>query len=188
MFQGMFRKRGRPPNPPLQIGGCDKPTHEESEQIPAEQLREAPKQLPLPSVREFDQSALMQQQQSGINNAVVESSSSQRLQQDVNMLDSQDRCLMLDPEQVMSPKPAIPNMPQEVDTFNVPNLPFSQERRNEIFSETSSCVYRELCGPEGMVLQQNKILQQVIQELHHDSNVHGTISEQQEISVRLLMR
>ena len=87
---------------------------------------------------------------------------------------------MLDPEQVMSPKPAIPNMPQEVDTFNVPNLPFSQERRNEIFSETSSRVYRELCGPEGIVLQQNNILQQVIQEVHHDSNLHGTINEQQE--------
>ena len=99
MFQGMFRKRGRPPDPPLQIGGYDKPTHEESEQIPVHQLREAPKQLPLPSVREFEQNMLMQQQ-SGINNAIVKSSSSQRLQQDVNMLDSQDRRLMLDPEQI----------------------------------------------------------------------------------------
>ena len=67
-----------------------------------------------------------------------------------------------------------------MDTFNVPNLPFSQARRNEIFSKTSSQVYRELCGPEGVVLQQNNTLQQVIQEVRHDSNIHGTISEQQE--------
>ena len=37
-----------------------------------------------------------------------------------------------------------------------------------------------LCGPEGVVLQQNNILQQVIQQVHHDSNLHGAISEQQE--------
>ena len=41
-------------------------------------------------------------------------------------------------------------------------------------------MYRELCGPEGVVLQQNNILQQVIQQVHHDSNLHGAISEQQE--------
>ena len=98
MFQGMFRKRGRPPDPPLQIGGYDKPTHEESEQIPAHQLREAPRQLPLPSVREFEQNAIMQQERSGLNNAVVESSSSQQVQQDVNMLDSQDRRLTIKPQ------------------------------------------------------------------------------------------
>ena len=97
MFQGMFRKRGRPPDPPLQIGGYDKPTREESEQIPAHQLREAPKQLPLPPVREFESDAIMQQEQPGFNNAIVESSSSQQLQQDVNMLDSQNRRLMIDP-------------------------------------------------------------------------------------------
>ena len=51
---------------------------------------------------------------------------------------------------------------------------------SEIFSETSSRMYRELCGPEGVVLQQNNILQQVIQQVHHDSNLHGAISEQQE--------
>ena len=39
---------------------------------------------------------------------------------------------------------------------------------------------RELCGPEGVVLQQNNILQQVIQQVHHDSNLHGAINEQQE--------
>ena len=79
----------------------------------------------------------------------------------------------------MSPNQAIPNLPLEVDTPNVPDLPFSYEQRNEIFSETSLRMYRELCGPEG-VLQQNNILQQVIQQVHHDSNLHGTINEQQE--------
>ena len=54
MFQGMFRKRGRPPDPPLQIGGHDKPSHEERNQIPVHQLRDAPRQLPLPAVGEFE--------------------------------------------------------------------------------------------------------------------------------------
>ena len=80
----------------------------------------------------------------------------------------------------MSPNQAIPNLLVEVDTPNVPDLPFSYEQRNEIFSETSSRMYRELCGPEGAVLQQNNILQQVIQQVHHDSNLHGAINEQQE--------
>ena len=88
----------------------------------------------------------------------------------------------------MSPNQAIPIMPQEVDTLNVPNLPFSQAQRNEIFSETSSRIYRELCGSEGIVLQQNNILQQVIQEVRQDPYVHGTKSEQQEISVKLLVK
>ena len=43
--------------------------------------------------------------------------------------------------------------------------------------ETSSRVYRELCGPEGVVLQQNNFLQQVIQEVHPDPFVRETISE-----------
>ena len=91
MFQGMFRKRGRPPEPPLQIGGYDKPSHEESNQIPAHQLRDAPRQLPLPAVREFEQNAVIQQEQPGFNNAIVESSSSQQGQHDVDMLDSYNR-------------------------------------------------------------------------------------------------
>ena len=98
MFQGMFRKRGRPPDP-LQIGGYDKPTHEEIEQIPAHQLREAPRQLPLSPVREFEQSAIIQQEPSRLNNAIEESSSSQTVQQDVNMLDSEDRRLTIRPPQ-----------------------------------------------------------------------------------------
>ena len=63
MFQGMFRKRGRPPDP-LPIGGYEQPTNEESTQIPVHQLMEAPRQLPLPSVRELEQDAIMQQETS----------------------------------------------------------------------------------------------------------------------------
>ena len=57
---------------------------------------------------------------------------------------------------------------------------FSQAQRNEIFSETSSRVYRELRGPEGITLQHNNILQQVIQEFHADPMIQGTLSEQQD--------
>ena len=170
MFQGMFRKRTRPPEP-LPIGGYEQVSNEESNQIPVHQLMEAPRQLPLPSVRELEPE---------VSNVLVEPSSSQLLQHDGNMLNPQERRLPLDPRQVMSPNQAIPMMPQEVDTFNVPNLPSSQAQRNEIFSETSSRIYRELCGPEGVVLQQNNILQQVIQEVRHDPSIHGTKSEQQE--------
>ena len=92
MFQGMFRKRGRPPDPPLQIGGYDKPSHEESNQIPVHQLRDAPRQLPLPAVREFEQSTDLQQEQPGFSNAIVESSSLPQ-QHDVDMLDSHHRHL-----------------------------------------------------------------------------------------------
>ena len=56
MFQGMFRKRGR----------CDKPSHEESNQIPAHQSRDAPRQLPLPTVRDFEQSEIVQQNKRGL--------------------------------------------------------------------------------------------------------------------------
>ena len=64
--------------------------------------------------------------------------------------------LAYDPQQVMNPNQAIlgENQMSEVH-LNVPDLPFSQARRNEIFSETSSRVYRELRGPESVVLQQN---------------------------------
>ena len=56
------RKRGRPPDP-LPIGGYDKPNDEESAQIPVHQLLEAPRQLPLPSVRELGTDVVMQQEQ-----------------------------------------------------------------------------------------------------------------------------
>ena len=49
-------------------------------------------------------------------------------------------------------------------------------------------MYREFCGREGVVLQQNNILQEVIQRVHHDSNLHGAINEQQENMVRLLLK
>ena len=71
MFQGMFRKRGRPPEPPLQIGGFDKPSHEEIDQIPAHQLRDAPRQLPLPAVREYEPSAIVQQEQTGLTTRLL---------------------------------------------------------------------------------------------------------------------
>ena len=164
----MFRKRGRPPETPLQIGGYDEPNQNESIQIPGHQLRNALRQLPLPAVREFDQVEVAEQEQPGFNQAIVESSSVQQRQMDVDMLDSHN--LIPTNPQVMSPNQVTSNMSSEVGTFNVPNLPFSHEQRNEIFSETSSRMYRELCGPDGIVLQQNKILQQVIQEVHHDSN------------------
>ena len=98
MFQGMFRKRGRPPEPPLQIGGYDRPSQENSNQIPAHQLRDAPIQLPLPAVREFEQSAIVQQEQPGFNNAIVESSSLQQTQHDVVLLDSHNRRLSVNPQ------------------------------------------------------------------------------------------
>ena len=52
----------------------------------------------------------------------------------------------------MSPNQAIPIEGTEGVTFNVPDFPFSQAQRNEIFSETSSRIYRELRGPEGVTL------------------------------------
>ena len=97
MFQGMFRKRGRPPDPPLQIGGYDKSSHEESSQIPVHQLRDAPRQLPLPAVREFEQSTDIQQGQPGSSNAIVESSLLPQQQHDVDMLDSYRRRLSQNP-------------------------------------------------------------------------------------------
>ena len=101
MFEGMFRKRGRPPEPPLQIGGYDKPSHGETDQIPAHQLRDAPRQLPLPAVREFEQHLDMQQEQTGFSNAIVESGWLQQQQQqhDVDMLDSHNQRLSINPRE-----------------------------------------------------------------------------------------
>ena len=100
MFQGMFRKRGRPPEPPLQIGGYDEPNQDESIQIPGHQLRDAPRQLPLPAVRGFDQVEIAEQEQPGFNQAIVESSSLQQQQIDVDMLDSHNRRLIPIPRHV----------------------------------------------------------------------------------------
>ena len=100
MFQGMFRNRGRPPEPLLPIGGYDKSSHDESSQIPVHQLRDAPRQLPLLSVREFEQSTDIQQEQPGLSNAIVGSSSLSQQQHDVDMLDSHHRRLPNDPRHI----------------------------------------------------------------------------------------
>ena len=94
-----------------------------------------------------------QQERNEGNNEFVQPSLSQSSQHVENIESSQERRLVLNPRQVMSPNQAIPIQFQEVDTFNVPDLPFSQTQRNEIFRETSSRIYRELCGSEGVVLQ-----------------------------------
>ena len=95
MFEGMFRKRGRPPDP-LPIGGYDKPSDEESTQIPVHQLLEAPRQLPLPSVRELESDVVMQQEQNVGNDLRVQPFSSQHVD---NMSTSQERRLVYDPLQ-----------------------------------------------------------------------------------------
>ena len=54
----------------------------------------------MPAVREFEQSAIMQQEQPGFNNAIVESSSSQHIQHDVDMSDSHNRRLAINPRDI----------------------------------------------------------------------------------------
>ena len=99
---------------------------------------------------------VVQQQGNEGNNELVQPSLSQSSQHVDNIESLQERRSALNPQQVMSPNQAIPIQPQEVDMFDVPNLPFSQTQGDEICSETSSRIYRELCGPEGVVLQQKK--------------------------------
>ena len=91
---GMFRNRGRPPDP-LPIGGYEQPSNEESNHIPVHQLVETPRQLPLPSVRKLEQDVIMQQESNEVANASVEPRSSQ---QDDNMLNPQERRLILKPQ------------------------------------------------------------------------------------------
>ena len=80
MFQGMFRKRGRPPEP-LPIGGHDTSSNEESSQIPVHQLLETPRQLPLPSVRELESNVVVvQQERIEGNNELVQPSLSRSSQ------------------------------------------------------------------------------------------------------------
>ena len=115
MFQGMFRKRGRPPDPPLQIGGYDNSSQgQENIQIPGHQLRDAPRQLPLPSVREFEQSPDVQQEQPGFSNAIVELSSLSQ-QHDVDMLDSHNRRLVQNPQQKMMLKDVMTGVSKRVN-------------------------------------------------------------------------
>ena len=93
----MFRNRGRPPDP-LPIGGYEEPSSEESNQIPVHQLMETPRQLPLPSVRELEHDVVMQQESNEVANAIVEPSSLQQVQHDDNMLNPQERRLILKPQ------------------------------------------------------------------------------------------
>ena len=117
-------------------------SNEEDSQAPVHQLLEAPRQLPLPSVRELESNVVVQQKGNDGSNEILQPSLSQSSQHVDNIESLQERRLVLDPQQVMSsPNQAIPIQPQEVDMFNVPNLPFSQTQRNEIFSETSSRIY-----------------------------------------------
>ena len=95
MFTGMFRKRGRPPEQ-LPIGGYDRSNEEEIGQIPDHQSLEAPRQLPLPPVREFEQDVVMQQEIDTGNNLSVQPFSTQHVD---SISNSQDRRLALNPQQ-----------------------------------------------------------------------------------------
>ena len=99
MFQGMFRKRGRPPDP-LPIGGYDMSSNEEDSQIPVHQLLEAPGQLPLPSVRELESNVVVQQERNEGNNELAQPSLSQSSQNVDNIESLQERSLALNPQQI----------------------------------------------------------------------------------------
>ena len=101
MFQGMFRKRGRPPDP-LPLGGYDMPSNEEDSQIPVHQLLEAPRQLPLPSVRELESNMVVQQERNEGNNELVQPSLSQSSQHVDNIENLQERRLALNPQHASS--------------------------------------------------------------------------------------
>ena len=96
MFQGMFRKRGRPPEQ-LPIGGYENSDQQGVGQIPVHQSLvplEEPKQLPLPSVREFEHDVVMQHEIDAGNNPFAQL----RLQQQSdNQQVSQDRRLAYNP-------------------------------------------------------------------------------------------
>ena len=97
MFQGMFRKCGRPPDP-LPIGGYDKPSDEESLQIPVHQLLETPRQLPLPSVRELEPNTVLQQERNEGSNLLAQPVLSQSSQHVENIASSRERRLALNPQ------------------------------------------------------------------------------------------
>ena len=78
MFQGMFRKRGRPPEQ-LPIGGYENSNDRENEQIPVHQSLiplETPRQLPLAPVRELEQDVVMQHGNDAGNDLSVQPMSS----------------------------------------------------------------------------------------------------------------
>ena len=122
-------------NPHHKLVDAMEPNQNDSIQIPGHQLRNAPRQLPLPAVWEFDQVEVTEQEQSAFNQAIVESSPVQQRQIDVDMLDSHNQRLIPSNPQVMSPNQVTSNMSSGLDTPNVPNFPFSREQRGEIFSE-----------------------------------------------------
>ena len=96
MFQGVFRKRGRPPEQ-LLTGGYDNQPENETGQIPVHQSLiplEKPRQLPLAPVRELEHDVVMQQE----NDAGKDSSVQPMLpQQSANIPKLQDRRLACDP-------------------------------------------------------------------------------------------
>ena len=94
----MFRRRGRPPEQ-LPIGGYENSDQQEIELIPVPHSLvspEEPRQLPLPSVREFERDVVMQQENDAGNNP----SAQLRLQQQSNDQQiAQDRRLAFNPLQ-----------------------------------------------------------------------------------------
>ena len=96
MFQGMFRKRGRPPVQ-LPIGGYDNQTEHETGHIPVHQSLiplEEPRQLPLEPVREFEHDVVMQQENDAGNDLSVQP---MLPQQSANIPELQDGRLAYDP-------------------------------------------------------------------------------------------
>ena len=141
MFTNPFRKRGRPPEQ-LPVGGYQSRQSNQEDQTSVHQpliSLDTPKQLPLAPVREFGQRA-----NAGFESeAQLEITDRRSIQQHHNPME-------IDPRQVMSPNQATRNENQRPDVLNVPDLPFTQSQRNEILSEASSQIQRELCGPEGV--------------------------------------
>ena len=121
-----------------------------------------------------------QQERNEGNKKPVQPSLSQSSQHVGNIENSQERRLVLDPQQVTSPNQAIPIQPQEVDSLMCPI--FRSHRHKEMKSSAKQAHVFIVNFVELKVwcLQQNSILQQAIQEVHHDPNIHGTLSEQQE--------
>ena len=120
MWQGMFRKRGRPEQ--LQIAGYDQP-------IPVEQRNPIPVHQ---SLVPFDHCNLLGNWHAMLPSKIATMSNQVNNNQIVvSDVPRQDDMLAIDPEQVMSPKPAILDENQGAAWhFEVPNLPFSQEQRN----------------------------------------------------------
>ena len=116
MCQVMFRQRGRPPEQ-LPIGGYENQNEQETEQIPVHQPLvplEEPRQLPLPSVREFEQDVVMQQENDAGNNPYVQPMFEQ---QSSNIPISQDRRVANNPLQA-GKKYEVSNRRRSADLLN----------------------------------------------------------------------